>query len=192
MSMVLKPQKRSSTEEITLNRIGEILGKIAVGIIGLVFVGGTVWASFGVAGASPLQSDETTSSYVIKGGNTCADAVVKGLGTAEVDGAYALRYVLDQGSFGEKYLSDPITVPRLMNAGDEILITGPWLTPGENGGTVTLTRTQFDDDAKIERLATTARDVVRPTFAECNTLGEQMPDYYPENILLDQRAHQPA
>lgn len=192
MSMVLKPRKRSSIEESTLKQIGEILGKIAVGIIGLVCVGGMVWASFGVAGASPLQSDETTSSYVIKGGNTCADAVVKGVGIAEVEGAYALRYVLDQGSYGEKYLSDPITTPRAFKAGDEIQLVGPWLVPGENGGTVTLTVTQFDDGATIKRLATTARDVIRPTLAECNTLGEQMPDYYAENLLLDQRAHQPS
>ena len=191
MSMVLKLRKQSSLEEFTLNQIGNTLGKIAVGALAVAFVGGTVWASFGAAGASPLPS-ETTSNYVIKGGNSCGDAVIKGIGVADHDGAYALRYVQDQGSFGEKYLSDPITVPRQLKTGDEILITGPWLVPGENGGTITLTRTQFDDGAKIERLATTARDVIRPTLSECTARGEEMPDYYPENLLLDQRAHQPS
>lgn len=175
-----------------MNQVRDIVDRVAVGVLAVGFVAGTIWASFGVAGASPLTPQPSQPNSIIVGGNTCNDAVIKAIGVAEVDGAYMLRQVHDQGTFGEKYLSEPITVPRLLKAGDEILITGPWLVPGENGGTVTLTVTQFDDGAKIERLATTARDIVRPTLTECTALGQDMPDYYPENLLLDQRAHQPS
>lgn len=163
-------------------------------VAALVFGAALLVPIFMASGNAAASTNEpaTAPDYIIKGGNTCGDAVVKGLGTARVDGAYALRQVLDQGTNGEVYLSHPITVPRLLQAGDSLLVVGPLVTPGENAGTFTLTVTQFDDEAKIERLATTARDVIRPTLAECTDRGEEMPDYYPENFLIDQRAHQPA